>query len=404
MNIYHHFFIICSFFAWLALFSLPLLKIQPVQAKTNKKETSKQINKSTGVKKKQQRKTNRSTHSPLIETLTNELDFLNKKLAPRLREKEAVNYIQDNKNKKAIDLLESLEDTSARSLLILAQAYENTGDYKNQIRILKKLVKKYKKNGTYLIELAKGLRKLYFKTGLFKHREEAITHINETLTLQKKYHENAHLEMLKLLKYKEDSDETNYAILKLLQTLIREFGVKRSYVKDICKYFYINKFYSQSLSGCKKAMKYDPKEPSNYIYHALSMEETEDIEKHLNQAVQKFPKVLFVRIRTGQFFIEQKEYKSALPHFNKALKIQSNSAEGQIGLAQSLFHNGKEKESYKHFFKACMLDKPQMLWAFKQAKSILNQKSKFKLASTFEQGITKCFLRAPKKINSSKNI
>ncbi|MDE0518714.1 MAG: hypothetical protein OXH36_04050, partial [Bdellovibrionales bacterium] len=203
---------------------------------------------------------------------------------------------------------------------------------------------------------------------------------------------------------KEDSEETNYAILKLLQTLIREFGVKRTYVKDICKYFYLNKFYNQSLSGCKKAMKYDPKEPSNYIYYALSLEETEDIEKNLKKAVQKFPKSLLVRLKTGQFFMTQKDYKSALPHFNTALKIQSKSAEGQVGLAQALFHNGKEKESYKHFMKACMLDKPQMLWAFKQAKSILNQKSKFKLAGAFEKGITKCFLRAPKKTKTVKNI
>ena len=396
MNIYYHFFIICSFFAWLVSPLLPLLSVQMAQAQTAKTKQTKNT--------KNTKKTNNSIDSPIIKTLTNELDFLNKRLAPRLREKEAVDYIQGNKNKKAIDLLESLEDSSPRSLLILAQAYENTGDYENQIRVLKQLVKKHKKNGIYLLELAKGFRKLYFKTGLFEHREKAITHINTTLTLHKKYHENAHLEMLILLKYKEDSEETNYAILKLLQTLIREFGVKRTYVKDICKYFYINKFYTQSLSGCKKAMKYDPKEPGNFIYYALSMEEIEDTEKHLKQAVQKFPESLFVHIRTGQFFIEQKDYQSALPHFKKASKIRSDSAEGQLGLAQSLFHNGKEKESYKHFLKACMLDKPQMLWAFKQAKSILNQKSKFKLASTFEQGITKCFLRAPKKINSKKNI
>lgn len=386
------------------LTTVPLLKVHTAQAQQISKKIKKE-NKAVIIKKKQKKnikKTNSSIDSPIIETLTNELDFLNKKLAPRLREKEAIDYIKNSKNNKAIDLLESLEDSSARSLLILAQAYENKGDYENQIRVLKQLVKKNKKNGLYLLELAKGFRKLYFKTGLFKYREEAITHINHILKLHKKYHEKAHLEMLNLLKYKEDSEETNYAILKLLQTLIREFGVKRTYVKDICKYFYLNKFYNQSLSGCKKAMKYDPKEPSNYIYYALSMEETEEIEENLKKAVRKFPKSLFVRLSIGQFFITQKDYKSALPHFNKALKIKSNSAEGQMGLAQSLFYNGKEKTSYKHFLKACMLDKPQMLWPFKQAKSILNQKSKFKLAGTFEKGITRCFLRAPKK--TVKNI
>lgn len=330
----------------------------------------------------------------VIKGLTKELDFLNKKLTPRLQEKKAVDYMKKNKNSKAIHLLESLEDSSPRSLLILAQAYENQGDFDNQIRVLKKLVKKNKKNGRYLIELAKGFRSRYFETGLFKHREEAVTVINEVYKLDKKYHEQAHLEMLKLLQYKEDSEETNYAILKLLQTLIREFGMKRTYIKEICKYFHANKFYSQSRSGCKKAMRYDPKEPSNYIYYALSLEKPEDIEKNLKKAVKKFPKSAFVQMKIGSYYVEQKDYPSALPYFEKAFQLDSDSAEIHLGLAQSLFHTRKEKKSYKHFLKACMLNKSQMLWAFKQAKSILNQKSKFSLAASFEKGITKCFLRA----------
>ena len=403
MHINNWIFIV--FFVFLSPSSSGGQSLREVQSKvqnTNKKNT---LDKRPEGKKSQSKKTKRRTkqgtknsshsiNSSVIKSLTNELDFLNKKLNPRLKEKEAVDYMKHDKNKKAINLLESLEDSSPRSLMILAQAYENTGDYDNQIRVLRKLIKKNKKNGTYLIELAKGLKNLYFKTGLFQHREEAVKTIDQVLTLHKKYHEKAQLEMLTLLKYKEDSEETNYAILKLLQKMLREFGVKKSYIKDICKYFYINKFYKQSLSGCKKAIKYDPKEPSNYIYHALSMEILEDTEKHLKKTVKKFPKSTFAHIKTGLFLLEQKEYKSALPYFKTVLSKKPHSAEGQLGLAQSLFHTGKEKKSYKHFLKACMLNKPQMLWAFKQAKSILNQKSKFKLASFFERGITQCFLKA----------
>ena len=358
-----------------------------------KNEKQKPVKKENTAKKKNTE--NKNTVDPvIIKDLTKDLDFLNKKLTPRLQEKKAVDYIKKNKNSKAIHLLESLEDSSPRSLLILAQAYENQGDFDNQIRVLKKLVKKNKKNGKYLIELAKGFRSRYFETGLFKHREEAVAVINEVYKLDKKYHEQAHLEMLKLLQYKEDSEETNYAILKLLQKLIREFGIKRAYIKEICKYFYTNKFYSQSLSGCKKAMRYDPKEPSNYIYYALSLEKPEDIEKNLKKAVKKFPKSAFVQMKTGSYYVEQKDYSSALPYFEKAVQLDSDSAEIHLGLAQSLFHTRKEKKSYKHFLKACMINKSQMLWAFKQAKSILNQKSKFTLAVSFEKGITKCFLRA----------
>lgn len=371
------------------------LKKNPSTKKEKIKKKS--IDKKNTNKKRKTKKTGSSNiDSKVIKSLTNELDFLNKKLAPRLQEKEAVDYIKNRKNKKAVDLLESLEDSSPRSLLILAQAYENQGDYENQIRILRKLINKNKKNGTYWLELAKGLRKLYFKTGLFKHREEAMNIINEALTMDKKYHEKAYLEMLELLKYKEDSEETAYTVLKLLQTLIREYGIKRIYIKDICKYFYMNKFYGQSLSGCKKAIKYDPKEPSNYVYYALSWKEREDQEKHLKKFAKKFPKSILIQTKTGHFFIEQKDYDNALPYFKKAVNISSDSAKAQLGLAQSLFYTGKEKRSYKHFLKACLLDKQNMLWFFKQAKSILNQKSKFKLGNTFQRGITKCFLKAKK--------
>ena len=392
MNISKNIFILVFF----------LLLTNPSLSKENTKKEVKKLTPDNPIKKEKKQNTakkkntenKRAVDPAVIKGLTKELDFLNKKLTPRLQEKKAVDYMKKNKNSKAIHLLESLEDSSPRSLLILAQAYENQGDFDNQIRVLKKLVKKNKKNGKYLIELAKGFRSRYFETGLFKHREEAVTVINEVYKLDKKYHEQAHLEMLKLLQYKEDSEETNYAILKLLQTLIREFGMKRTYIKEICKYFHANKFYSQSRSGCKKAMRYDPKEPSNYIYYALSLEEPEDIEKNLKKAVKKFPKSAFVQMKIGSHYVEQKDYPSALPYFQKAVQLDSDSAEIHLGLAQSLFHTRKEKKSYKHFLKACMLNKSQMLWAFKQAKSILNQKSKFTLAASFEKGITKCFLRA----------
>ena len=365
----------------------PKAKAQP----KNKAETQSETENKAQPKAKAQ-----GEDEDIIQNLTEELNFLNQQTTPPSpsKEKSALEYMKHNKHKQAIDLLESLEDNSSRSLLILAQAYENTGDHENQIRVLRQLIKKDKKNGTYLLELAKGLRQRYFKTGRFEYRDSARETIKQVLTLDKKYREKAHLEMLALLKYKEDSEETNYAILKLLQTLLREFGLKRSYIKDICKYFYINKYYSQSLSGCKKAMRYDPLEPDNYVYYALSHESPDDVEKHLKTAAKKFPKSTFAQESAGQFFIEQKDYKSARPYFQNAVSSAPQSAQVQLGLAQALFHTGKEDQSYKHFLKACMLNKPKMLWAFKQAKSILNQKSKFKLATSFENGITKCFLRA----------
>ncbi len=297
----------------------------------------------------------------------------------------------------------ALSDLSPRSLVVLARAYEQKGDYENQVLTLRQLLNRHKKKGLYLLELARGLKNLYFKTGLFKHREEAIKIINEVHALNnKKHREQAHLQMLELLKFKEDSEENKYAILNLLQVLIREFGVKKIYVQDICKYLYINEFYRQSLASCKKAIKYYPQSATNHVYYALSLKDPKKTGEYLKQTATKFPKSAFAQIQAGQFLIQQKDYAQALPYFKRAGAEEPDSAPAQVGLAQALFHTGQEKKSYKFFLKACMLNKPKMLWAFKQAKSILNQKSLFALASFFDRGITKCFLQAGRSRGQNK--
>ena len=389
------FFVIFSAVLAFAFFCCmePTYSVVKAEEKPKPKQKTEKAEKKPQPKQKTEKaeKKPKPTTNPSLKSLTHGLSILNQ---PKKKPRRA-------KSLSAVKRQGGLGQLSARSLLVLAQAYEQKGDYENQILTLKKLIKKNKKQGLYWLELAKGFRKLYFKTGLFKHREESVKAIQQVYGLKnKKYQEKAHLEMLELLKWTEDLEENKYAILKLLQSLIREFGIKKKYVRDICKYLYINKFYGQSLAGCSKAIKYYPKEPENYIYYALSLEDEAKKEKFLKQTAKRFLKSFFVQLKMGQHFIEQKEYQSALPYFEKVARWKPSSAPAQLGLAQALFHTGQEQQSYKWFFKACMLDKPKMLWAFKQAKSILNQKSQFNLASTFDKGITQCFLKA--KYNKKK--
>ncbi len=326
-----------------------------------------------------------------IRKVTEGLDLLNNlSSSSRLKKQKKL----QQKNRKVIKRLESLEKISNQSLLVLAGVYKDTGDHENQMRILKKLIKRNPKNVKYLLELAQALRKAYFKTYDPLFKEETIKVINQALKWKdKKTQEKAQLEMLALLKYEGDSKENNYAILKLIQKLIREMGVKRSYVKDMCKYFYLNKFYKQSLSACRKGIRYDPKEASNYIYHALSMENANRIRSLLKMTARKFPNSFLVQKKVGQFFLKEEDHSLALPYFKKAVAINKNSPEAHVGLAWSLFGSKKEKQSYKHFLKACMLNKPKMLFNFKKAKSMLNQKSRFTLSNLFEKGITECFYK-----------
>ena len=243
----------------------------------------------------------------------------------------------------------------------------------------------------YQLELVKALRKAYFKTAEPEYRKQTVEAIHQALQLDKKYHELAQLEMLSLLQYKKDVEVNHYAILKLLQNIISKFGNKKIYVRDLCKYLYINKFYQQSLTTCKKAIRQDPKGVGNYIYYALSMEDSVKMEEQLKRVANKFPKSALAQMQTGKMLLKQKSYSFAVIYYRRAVRLTPKSAPARAGLAQSLFEIGQFKKAYSHFIKACILNKSEYLWVFKQAKSVLNQQNRFSLAEFFEKGINQCF-------------
>ena len=354
-----------------------------VSKKTSKKTSHKTL--TTKSSSKKQKKLMRS-----MQDIPEQLDALNRDFF--LKSPSAQRPV--NKNKISIQRLESMSNISPESLLLLAGAYYDKGDYQNQIRILKKLVVKYKKNGVYWLELVRAFRQLYFKTADPTYHEQTVETIHHTLKLAKKYHEPAQQEMLKLLKFSKDEEKNYYAILNLMQDMVNKFGYKKLYIKELCKYLYLNKFYDRSRTVCKKAIKKNPKSASNYVYYALSMKDNMQIEKHLKLAAKKFPRSIFAQVQAGDIFLEQKTYPLARGYYQKALRLDSKSAAAQAGLAQSLFGMGQFRQAYPHFIKACLLNKSEYLWIFKQAKSILNQKNHFSLAESFQKGINRCFHQA----------
>ncbi len=317
-------------------------------------------------------------------SLAQKLDLLNAPSRPAIR---------SNNKSQAVDR-EGLA-VSEESLLLLAQSYESKKDYENQIRILRKLVSKNKTNSSYHLQLIRAFKTRYFHTKNIEHKKEVVQTIHQVMQMKnKKHHELAQLEMLSLLQYKEDVKYNNYAILELFQKMVRDFGKKKIYVRGLCEYLYINQFYQQSLKTCQEAKKIDPKGSSNYIYYALSVKDPEQMEKHLKSSAERFPQSALVQVKAGEHFLKQKSYQTAKMYYAKAVDLDASLVMAQLGLAQSLFGMEQFKIAYKHFLKACILDKPGTLWAFKQAKSKLNQKSQFKMAEFFRKGIIKCFHKA----------
>ena len=294
---------------------------------------------------------------------------------------------------ESINRDDQLEQSAPASLMVLAEAYQQKKDYKNAARVLTKLKDKESKDLAALMDLARAFSNLYFKTGDFAHRESVVDLLNQVLEQRNKtYSEMAQLEMLKLLKFKADGTDNNYAILQLVKKLINDFGEKPHYISDLCKYLHLNKFHKQSVSACRKAINKSPDAPHNYVYYAWSFEDNKKTESHLKSAGKKFPESYFVQVQTGEFYLKQEDYIVALPYYTQAVSISTNAFEAQVGVARCFFNTEKEEESYSYFLRACKLNKSETLWSFKQAKSILNQRSKFKLAAQFEKGITECFL------------
>ena len=326
-----------------------------------------------------------------VEALSESPDLKELESEVSISEESALNDSQTHKiNRDREDHLGSLS-----SMMVLAQAYQKKGDYKNAVRVLRKLKNKGGMSVKEMIDLAKAFGSVYFNTGDFTHRQDSLDLLNQALEKNhKKYNESIQIEMLKLLKFKADGADNNYEILQLVKKLIRDFGEKPHYVSDLCQYLLLNKFHKQGISACRKAIQKNPKAPNNYVYYAWSFEENKKVENHLKAAGKKFPDSYFVQLKIGQFYLEQEDYDKAGSYYKKAAVLNPNSAAAQVGLARVLFNTKKEQESYKYFLQACLLNKTDTLWSFQQAKSILNQRSKFKLASKFEKGITKCFLQA----------
>ena len=271
---------------------------------------------------------------------------------------------QENKHKPVMGI-GSIQDSSPSSLLTLAKIYKNKGDYKNQIRILKNLTAKEPENGSYLLHLAQVLVQVYSQTSKPQYKEQAIDTINNLLELDKKHHEKANLLLLKLLKHKDDIKNNHYAILTQLQTMVRKFGMKPVYVRDTCKYLYINEFYRQARLVCKKAVSQNKKLADNYVYYGLSLKDPLKKLKYLKNIAKKFPHSLIAQEQLGKLLLDRQEYESAYIYYRQAVKLSSQSVSSRIGLAQTLFNMNYPKKAYVHFVKACALDKIKALPAFK---------------------------------------
>ena len=119
-------------------------KVKPtVKANTKTKLKASTIKKSakrSAVKqtvKKGEKPQNVKIRANKIQSIRQKVDLINQDFLSVLPTQKKM--LKQNKNKVSIQRLESITNNSPESLLLLAQAYYDKGDYKNQIRILEKI-------------------------------------------------------------------------------------------------------------------------------------------------------------------------------------------------------------------------------------------------------------------------
>lgn len=325
----------------------------------------------------------------------------------KILEKETLN---SNEYAKAVRFLENslYNEASFNTLKVLADLYGEKEDFKNQINVLNILSANYpnKPESFYLIGMA--YKKLYFNESdnKNKNKEKAIENFNQSLKLDKKYilAYEALLELLKTEDSKTGEKLYTKEALSLTIDMLKNLRNKKYYTY-LCKAYYDNKFLKQSQRTCLKAIKANPKSPINPLILALSLpDDKKNIKiKKLLSITKKFKESFFVQYKTALYFID-KDPKSAINYFNQAYKIQPNNLKLNKIMAQFLFDNKNEDNSYKHFLKACQLSRGKFLANFKQAKSTLRKKQMVNLILKFQKGIEKCFYEVRKRKNKTVSL
>lgn len=302
---------------------------------------------------------------------------------------------------KAVQFLEvSLYNGSSFSTLkTLSRIYENKQDLRNQLKVLKLIVLNYPNNSESFYLLAKTYELIFRdkkrdKIIRLQSRANSIKNFNKAINKNKTY-AKAYEDLIKLLQ-KKDLYTSQYQHTKAsLSVVIEAFAQikKIKYYSDLCKAYYDNKYFKQSLKACKKAITKNPKDFRSHLIYAFSFSDKNQIEKKSLQVAQMFLKSFFVQYNAALYFMD-KNPRLAIVHFNHAYKLQAKHINLNKIMAIFLAQHEQEKQAYKHFLQACKLTSGKFLKEFKIEARRLRKKSLPSLIPQYKKGIKSCFIYA----------
>ncbi|MCZ0932006.1 MAG: hypothetical protein OXJ52_02520 [Oligoflexia bacterium] len=315
--------------------------------------------------------------------------------------------VESKEYKKAVKFLENslYNEASFESLELLAQVYEDREDFKNQINVLNILSVNYPKKPESFYLLAMGYKNKYLKVGqeksiksskeLLKEKEgykkEIIKNLNQALKLDSKHIPSymALLDILQLTDPKTDEKKHTRASLSVVLDMWKSLKQNKYYI-FLCKAYYDNQFFKQSLKACARSVKRNPKDPLSPLILSLSLSNEKKKEEKLVLTAQTFPESFFVQYKTGLYFMD-KSPRSAILYLTSAHKLEPKHVILNKILAKLLFDNKEEERSYNYFLSSCVLTEGLFLEDFRRAKSSLRRKNKVDLIVQFQKGIRECY-------------
>ena len=300
-------------------------------------------------------------------------------------------FIDDTSKK---EILKNQTDTKA--LQILNEQYKNGQKYFEQLRILDLLMPRLPQDISVQLDYIEAQKKAYYYTQPTLNKKREIEKKLNNIIKNHPNHQEAYWSLFDLNHYyvqwsyptelyNKDDVLQNLELVKIIQ---RKFGETSKTLKYLCQYLVKNHLYQEAPKPCQKAKTLNPQDAETLIYSDFLLKNQD--QKKLLQILKKFPQSAKVYIAVGDLFFNQKKYSLSYKFFKKALSLDAKSFHATLGIARSLFYDNKHEKALQYFVEACQISNFKARALFQKAKSILNQKNLFKIASRYQYQINYC--------------
>lgn len=302
----------------------------------------------------------------------------------KLRVDLAEAYAKQKNHKKIIEVLAPYSnEINSDGLVLLSESYQDQKDYLNAIRVLQLFEQKNPNRFRPYFLLGEAYRKN-------KQNDEAVENYRKSISFAPQ-----HLPSFKGILEISIENKDHYESRTILAQMIRNFGPKPEFINLQCKLMADGGFLAEAEKICRDAISKNKSVPENHIYLAeslLNQDRTQAAENIYRNAARQFAKSEFVQFAAGEFYFNQKNYPTAARYLTEAVKIKSDSARSQLGLALSLYEAGNYNLSITHFEKACKLDKTKQAYNdLRETAAKLHKAGKYDIASKFDKVIAVCY-------------